>query len=78
VVYRSAGSKGAADLVALKAGEVLLIQVKVNSMLQQKELQRLLAEAKKCKATALLVVWNGKARKFEVHKLGMKREVTFL
>jgi len=30
VVYRSAGSKGAADLIALKDGKIVLIQVKVN------------------------------------------------
>jgi len=69
VVYRSAGSKGAADLVALKAGEVLLIQVKVNGRLQQKEVQRLLAEARKCKATALLVVWNSKAKRMELRQV---------
>ena len=50
VVYRSAGSKGAADLIALRDGQIVLIQVKVNSKPSRSEVAKLLKEAKKCKA----------------------------
>jgi len=77
VVYRSAGSKGAADLIALKDGKIVLIQVKVNSKPSHLEVTKLLKEAKKCKATALVVVWDSKKREVEVYNLNLKaRKVT--
>jgi len=71
VVYRSAGSKGAADLIALRDGQIVLIQVKVNSKPSRSEVAKLLKEAKKCKATALVVVWNSKKREIEVYNLNL-------
>jgi len=76
VVYRSAGSKGAADLIALKDGQIVLIQVKVNNKPTRKEVLKLKKEAKKCKATPLLVLWNSKKREVEVYNLNLtKRKV---
>jgi len=78
VVYRSAGSKGAADLIALKDGKIVLIQVKVNKKPSRSEIAKLLKEAKKCKATALIVLWNSKKREVEVYNLNLtKRKVDF-
>ena len=37
VTFRAAGSRGPVDLVALKAGEVLLAQVKVDGLLSPRE-----------------------------------------
>ena len=46
VVYRAAGSKGSADLIALREGETLLVQVKTsNAVLGRVERLRLLTEA---------------------------------
>jgi len=76
VVYRSAGSKGAADLIALKDGKIVLIQVKVNNKPSRSEIAKLLKEAKKCKATPLVVLWNSKKREVEVYNLKLtKRRV---
>jgi len=76
VVYRSAGSKGAADLIALKDGKIVLIQVKVNKKPSRSEVAKLKKEAKKCKATALVVLWNSKKREVEVYNLNLtKRKV---
>jgi len=76
IVYRSAGSKGAADLIALKNGKIVLIQVKVNKKPSRSEVAKLLKEAKKCKATALIVLWNSKKREVEVYNLNLaKRKV---
>ena len=76
VVYRSAGSKGAADLIALKNGKIVLIQVKVNRKPNSSEVLKLKKEAKKCKATPLLVLWNSKKREVEVYNLNLtKRKV---
>jgi len=76
VVYRSAGSKGAADLIALKNGKIVLIQVKINNKPTREEVAKLLKEAKKCKATALVVLWNSKKREVEVYNLNLtKRKV---
>jgi len=62
VVYRSAGSKGAADLIVLKDGKIVLIQVKVNKKPTRSKVLKLKKEAKKCKATALIFFWNSKKR----------------
>jgi len=76
VVYRSAGSKGAADLIALKDGKIVLIQVKINNKPTREEVAKLQKEAKKCKATALIVLWNSKKREIEVYNLNLtKRKV---
>ena len=76
VVYRSAGSKGAADLIALKDGKIVLIQVKVNNKPIRKEVLKLKKEAKKCKATPLVVLWNSKKCEVEVYNLNLtKRRV---
>jgi len=76
VVYRSAGSKGAADLITLKDGKIVLIQVKVNKKPYLSEVAKLKKEAKKCKATPLLVLWNSKKREIEVYNLNLaKRRV---
>jgi len=37
VVFRSAGSKGVADLVALRAGEIWLVQCKLNGWMSPAE-----------------------------------------
>jgi len=76
VVYRSAGSKGAADLIALKDGKIVLIQVKINNKPTRSEVAKLLKKVKKCKATALIVMWNSKKREIEVYNLNLaKRKV---
>jgi len=76
VVYRSAGSKGAADLIALKDGKIVLIQVKINNKPTRSEVAKLLKKVKKCKATALIVLWNSKKREIEVYNLNLaKRKV---
>jgi len=74
VVYRSAGSKGAADLIALKDGKIVLIQVKVNNKPTRSEVAKLQKEAKKCKATPLLVLWNSKKREIEVYNLNLTKK----
>jgi len=76
IVYRSAGSKGAADLIALKDGKIVLIQVKVNNKPTRSEVTKLLKKAKKCKATSVLFLWNSKKREIEVYNLNLtKRKV---
>jgi len=74
VVYRSAGSKGAADLIALKDGKIVLIQVKVNRKPTRSEVAKLQKEAKKCKATALIILWNSKKREIEVYNLNLAKK----
>jgi len=76
VVYRSAGSKDAADLIELKDGKIVLIQVKVNKKPSRSKVAKLKKKAKKCKATPLLVLWNRKKREIEVYNLNLaKRRV---
>jgi len=65
LVYRSAGSKGAADLIAIKDSQVYLIQVKVNSKPTRAELDRLVDEALAYGAFPVLVVWNEKKRQLD-------------
>jgi Holliday junction resolvase len=55
LVVRSAGSKGAADLVAVKAGLVLLVQARKDGCLPPKEWNRLLEQAGLAGAVAVLV-----------------------
>jgi len=69
VVYRSAGSKGAADLIAIKNSQVYLIQVKVNKKPMKEELVRLYEEAEKCGAFPFVVVWNVKKRRLDSYNL---------
>jgi len=65
LVYRSAGSKGAADLIAIKNGQVWLIQVQVNRKPSQQKIQRLLDEALMYGAFPVLVVWDSKKRQLD-------------
>ena len=75
-MYRSAGSKDAADLIELKDGKIVLIQVKVNKKPSRSKVAKLKKKAKKCKATPLLVLWNRKKREIEVYNLNLaKRRV---
>ena len=65
LVYRSAGSKGAADLIAIKDGQVYLIQVQVNKKPSRAKILRLIAEAWKYGAFAVLIVWDSKKRQLD-------------
>jgi Holliday junction resolvase len=62
-VVRAAGSKGVADLVAIKNGQAFLVQVKRNHRPNQKELDRLYDEASACGAFALVAIWNSRKRR---------------
>jgi len=62
LVYRSAGSKGAADLIAIKDGQAYLIQVQVSNRPSRAKALRLLDEALMYGAIPVMVVWNGKKR----------------
>ena len=59
LVIRSAGSHSPVDLVALRAGEVLLIQVKLNGEIPQVEAEQLIEIARENQCQALLA-WNWK------------------
>jgi Holliday junction resolvase len=63
-VVRSANSKGLADLVALKKGEVLLIQCKLNGLIGSKERKEFVELAEKVGAKPI-IAWkeHGKLRK---------------
>jgi len=65
LVYRSAGSKGAADLIAIKDGQVWLIQVQVNRKPSHQKIQRLLDEALTYGAFPVVVVWDSKKRQLD-------------
>lgn len=62
LVSRAAGSHGAADLIALKNGEILLIQVKATkskwSGFGPKDRLELLRDAEKAGGKALLAWWG--------------------
>jgi Holliday junction resolvase len=57
LAIRSSGSKGVADLVALKKGEVLLVQCKTSGRLGPGDRAALHAAAERTGATALAVRW---------------------
>lgn len=57
IAIRSSGSKGLADIVALKRGEVLLVQCKSSGRLGPGERASLHAAAEQVGATALAVRW---------------------
>lgn len=54
-VWRSAGSKSPADLVALRTGEVVLIQCKLSGTISKDEKQRLAMLARELECKAMLV-----------------------
>jgi Holliday junction resolvase len=62
-VVRAAGSKGVADLVAIKDGRPYLIQVK-HERIARKEAQQLKAIADACGAVPVLALWKRKLRRF--------------
>ena len=71
VVYRGAASLGAADLIALRAGQIKLVQVKANKgnafmNFRKPERQSLAAEAAVAGAEAILVHWppNGSQTRY--------------
>lgn len=57
LTIRASGSKGCADLVALKPGEVLLVQCKTSGRLGPGDRAALFAAADRTGATALAVRW---------------------
>lgn len=65
-VVRAAGSKGVADLVAIKNGQAYLIQVKVNRKPSKNEIEKLVDAAALCGAFAVVMVWNQRGRKWDV------------
>ena len=73
LVMRAAGSHGEADLVALKPGEVLLIQVKSNGYLLPAEWQQLLDTAVSVAAVPLLAHRPGPGRIVYWRLLGPKQ-----
>jgi Holliday junction resolvase len=65
IVKRVAGSKGTADLIAVKDSQVYFIQVKVNRKPTQTELDKLIDECAVCGAFPVVVVWNSKKRQLD-------------
>ena len=61
VVFRSAGSHSPADLVALKLGEVWLVQCKANDYVPQKELDGLKLVARELGVMPVLAHRQGHA-----------------
>ena len=59
-VVRSAGSRGPADLVALKNGEILLIQCKKDGHLSKDEAYELLEAARVAGGKAVLAYPDGR------------------
>jgi len=59
-VIRSGGSKSPVDLVALRDGEIALIQCRVSGYLPQKEKEELLGIAKRNKCQAWVAFREGK------------------
>jgi Holliday junction resolvase len=54
LVWRSAGSRSQADLVALKAGEVVLIQCKLGGVISKQDKERLAMLARELNCRAVL------------------------
>lgn len=69
-VIRSAGSKGAVDLVALKPGEVLLVQCKTDGYVTPAERIVLRKLALSVVATALVACWYKPGRAARVVAFG--------
>jgi len=59
-VWRSPASKGPADLIAIKKGEILLIQCKVSGSIKKEKREELKELAKSINAKALLVQRSGR------------------
>lgn len=59
-VWRSPASKGPADLIAIKKGEIILVQCKISGSLSAKERNELETLAKSVGAKALLAQRNGR------------------
>ena len=57
IVFRTAGSHGAADLIAFKHSEILLVQCKTNGTLGPAERTELYGLAQLVHATALMARW---------------------
>jgi len=72
VVYRAAGSKGAADLVAIKNSQAYLIQVKRNHKPTKQELWRLYDEATLCGAFPIISLWDSRKRKVQFYHIEMR------
>jgi len=68
-VFRVAGSKGPADLVAIKNSQAYLIQVKSNRI-SNREIKRLDELAAKCGAFPVIAIWDAKHRRWEVEVYG--------
>lgn len=65
VVFRSAGSRSPADLIALRAGEVSLIQCKVGGSITKAEREHLAVLAKELCCRAQLAYREGKKLKLD-------------
>lgn len=71
-VVRSAKSGTVCDLVALKKGEILLIQCKLNKKISRKEKEELAKLAEQVGGKALLAYSEKRKLKFEEIKEGIK------
>jgi len=71
-VVRSAKSGTVCDLVALKKGEILLIQCKLNKKISKKEREELAKLAEQVGGKALLAYSERRKLKFEEVKGGVK------
>lgn len=69
-VVRSAGSKGAVDLIAVKAGQILMIQCKLDDYMGPKEWNRLLDIAQKAGGIPLLYGGRGRVWRLAGRKDG--------
>jgi Holliday junction resolvase len=70
-VMKSAGSKGVADLVAIKKGQILLVQGKLNSYVAPKEWNDLYQTALNIGALAIVVGRGQKMRRITDFKSGL-------
>lgn len=65
VVFRSAGSHTPADLIALKAGEVMLVQCKLDGKISPAERQSLIFLADELQCRVMLAWREGRELKIE-------------
>lgn len=68
-VARAAGSKGVADLVAVKNGQAFLIQVKTNRKPSKNEVERLIEAAAKCGAFAVVMIWDQREKAWKIDEI---------
>jgi Holliday junction resolvase len=71
LVIRSAGSKGPADLIALNAREIILIQVKRNRPVSLAEQKRLIDLLHRIPENARIEIWLVSRGRLEKQEIGL-------